>query len=49
MFDIIFPNLDRKKANTCVACELKKKQEAEEKAKNEGKKKGESEEKEESD
>ena len=27
MFDLIFPNLDREKANKCVACEYKKKSE----------------------
>ena len=25
MFDLIFPNLDREKANKCIACEYKKK------------------------
>jgi Lon-like ATP-dependent protease len=28
VFDLIFPNLDRAKANTCVACEYKKKNES---------------------
>jgi Lon-like ATP-dependent protease len=29
VFDLIFPNLDREKANKCKACEMKKKEKEE--------------------